>query len=74
MGLGIGLKTTAAALASAAALAPFVALALLYTLLLTTAAALWLAWWAGIDRRTAFYATAAAGVAEMALLAKPRGG
>ncbi len=74
VGLGIGLKTTAAALASAAALAPYVALALLYTLLLTTIAALWLAWWAGIDRRTAFYATAAAGVAEMALLASRDGG
>ncbi len=74
VGLGIGLKTTAAALASAAALAPYVALALLYTLVLTTVAALWLAWWAGIDRRTAFYATAAAGVAEMALLASRQGG
>jgi uncharacterized protein len=74
VGVGIGLKTTAAALASAAALAPMIALALLYTLLLTTAAALWLAWWAGVDRRTAFYATAAAGVAEMALLAADRGG
>jgi membrane AbrB-like protein len=74
VGLGIGLKTTAAALASAAALAPYVALALLYTLALTTAAALWLTWWAGVDRRTAFYATAAAGVAEMALLASREGG
>ncbi len=74
VGLGIGLKTTAAALASAAAMAPFIALALLYTLVLTTVAALWLASWAGVDRRTAFYATAAAGVAEMALLAGREGG
>ena len=74
VGLGIGLKTTVAALASAAAMAPLVALALLYTIFLTTVAALWLAWWAGVDRRTAFYATAAAGVAEMALLASREGG
>jgi len=74
VGLGIGLKTTAAALASAAVLAPYVALALLYTIALTTGAALWLSWWAGVDRRTAFYATAAAGVAEMAILADRQGG
>lgn len=74
VGLGIGLKTTAAALASAAALWPVIAVALVWTLVLTTLAALWLAWWAGVDRLTAFYATSAAGAAEMALLAADRGG
>ncbi|GGH09697.1 membrane protein [Alsobacter metallidurans] len=73
IGLAIGLRFTPVILASTATLLPAMAVATLGVILITTAAALAVRAMIGLDRQTAFFATAAAGMAEMAMLARDRG-
>jgi uncharacterized protein len=74
VGLAIGLRLTPAVLAATASLIPAMGVATLYTIAVTTAAAFLLRSLAQVDRRTAFFGSAAAGMAEMAILANERGG
>jgi uncharacterized protein len=74
VGLAIGLRLTPAVLAATAGLLPAMAVATLYTIAVTTGAAFLLRSLAQVDRRTAFFGSAAAGMAEMAILANERGG
>lgn len=73
VGLGIGLKLTASVLGQAAALVPAILGATLYVVALSFASAALLRRMAKLDGPTAFLATAAAGVTEMAVLARRRG-
>jgi hypothetical protein len=70
VGLAIGLRLTPEVLGSTLALVPHMALATAYVICVTTAAAFLLRPLAGVDGRTAFFATAAAGMADMAIVAK----
>lgn len=74
VGLAIGLRFTPDVLAAAATLLPAMVAATLYLMVITTVAALVLKPLGRVDRNTAFFATAAAGVAEMAIVARERGG
>ncbi len=70
VGLAIGLRLTPEVLGSTLVLVPHMALATAYVICVTTAAAFLLRPLAGVDGRTAFFATAAAGMADMAIIAK----
>jgi membrane AbrB-like protein len=74
VGLAIGLRLTPAVLAATAGLLPAMGVATIYTIAVTTAAAFLLRRLAQVDRRTAFFGSAAAGMSEMAILATERGG
>jgi membrane AbrB-like protein len=74
IGLLIGLRFTPPIVAATASLLPAMVLATLYVILVTTAAAFLLRPLAQMDRKSAFFATAAAGMAEMAILADKAGG
>jgi uncharacterized protein len=74
IGLAIGLRFTPAVLAATASLIPAMAVTTVYVIVVTTAAAFALKRLAGLDGKTAFFATAAAGMVEMAVIAGQRGG
>lgn len=74
VGLAIGVRFTPDVLAGTASLLPVMLLATIYLIAVTTAAAFLLKPLGRVDRPTAFFATAAAGVAEMAIVARERGG
>jgi membrane AbrB-like protein len=74
VGLAIGLRMTPAVLAGTAALAPAIAVATVGVIVVTTLAAFLLRPLARVDARTAFFATAAAGMADMAQVARRHGG
>jgi membrane AbrB-like protein len=74
IGLAVGMRFTPAVLATALSLLPHMAVATLFVIVLTAIAALLHAALAGIDRDTAFFATAAGGMADMAVVAEQRGG
>jgi membrane AbrB-like protein len=74
VGLGVGLRLTPTVLAATASLIPAMGVATLYVIVVTTAAAFLLRSLAQVDHRTAFFGSAAAGMAEMAILAGERGG
>lgn len=74
VGLAIGLRMTPAVLAGTLSLAPAIAAATLGVVAVTTAAAFLLRPLGRVDARTAFFATAAAGMADMALVARRHGG
>lgn len=74
VGLVIGMRMTAAALATTLALLPAMFAGTLFVVVMTMGAALMLMPLARVDHRTAFFATAAAGMADMATVAEQRGG
>jgi membrane AbrB-like protein len=74
VGLAIGLRMTPPVLAGTASLAPAIAAATVGVIAVTTLAAFLLRPLARVDARTAFFATAAAGMADMALVARRHGG
>jgi membrane AbrB-like protein len=74
IGLAIGLRFVPTVLVATLNLLPFMALATVLTVLATMAAAFMLQRLGRIDRKTAFFATAAAGLAEMAVVAREKGG
>jgi hypothetical protein len=74
VGLAVGLRFTPATLVATASLLPVMLLGTLYIMLFTFLAALIFRPLAGVDRTTAFFATAAGGVADMAIVARARGG
>lgn len=74
VGVAIGLRMTPAVLTSVAALTPAIAVATVGVITTTTAAAFLLRPLGRVDPRTAFFATAAAGMADMALVARRYGG
>jgi uncharacterized protein len=74
VGLAIGLRLTPAVLAATAGLLPAAVLATLYMIAVTTGAAFMLRSLGQVDRRTAFFGSAAAGMSEMAIIARERGG
>ena len=74
IGLGIGLRFTAATLVATLFLTPAMLVATFYVIGYTMAAAFIFRPLAGVNRSTAFFATAAGGVADMALIARERGG
>lgn len=69
VGLAIGLRFVPAVVVTVAKLLPFMAVALILIIVATMVAAIILKRLARIDGRTAFFATAAAGVIEMAAVA-----
>ncbi|RUM96998.1 AbrB family transcriptional regulator [Pseudaminobacter arsenicus] len=74
VGLAIGLRFVPAVMVATLKLMPMMVLATLATIVATTTAAIMMHKLARIDRRTAFFATAAAGLAEMAVVAHQKGG
>ena len=74
VGLAVGLRFTPATLAATASLLPAMLVATVYVIAFTFIAALIFRPLAGVDRVTAFFATAAGGVADMAIVAKAHGG
>ncbi|WAJ31429.1 AbrB family transcriptional regulator [Antarcticirhabdus aurantiaca] len=74
IGLAAGLRFTGPVLAAAVGLLPAMFVSSLYIVALTCLGALLLRPLAGIDRTTAFFATAAGGMADMAVVAHERGG
>ena len=74
VGLAVGLRFTPATLAATLGLLPAMLAATVYVIFFTFIAALILRPLAGVDRVTAFFATAAGGVADMAIVAKAHGG
>jgi membrane AbrB-like protein len=74
VGLAVGMRFTPTVLAATLSLVPHMLAATLFVIVVTTAAALLHARLAGIDHRTAFFATAAGGMADMAVVAQERGG
>ncbi len=74
VGLTVGLRFTPATLTAAASLLPAMLCGTLYIMIFTFIAALLFRPLAGVDRTTAFFATAAGGVADMAIVAHARGG
>lgn len=74
VGLTVGLRFTPATLLATLSLLPAMLLATLYVMVYTMAASFFFRPMAGVDRATAFFATAAGGVADMALVARQRGG
>lgn len=74
VGVAVGLRFTPATLAATVSLLPAMLAATLYVIVFTFVAALIFRPLAGVDRVTAFFATAAGGVADMAIVAKAHGG
>lgn len=74
VGLAIGLRFTAASIVALSLLLPEMMLATLYLIIVTTLAAGLFKRLAGVDPVTAFFATAAGGVADMAIIAQKFGG
>lgn len=74
VGLAVGLRFTPATLAATLGLLPAMLAATAYVIVFTFIAALIFRPLAGVDRVTAFFATAAGGVADMAIVAKAHGG
>jgi uncharacterized protein len=74
VGLAIGLRFTPPVLAATAAMLPAMLLATVYVIVVTTTAAFLIRPLGRVDRKTAFFATAAAGMADMAIVARERGG
>ena len=74
IGLAVGMRFTPQILGAAVALLPAMVAATLYIMLITTAASFLFRWLARVDATTAFFATAAGGVADMAMVAEERGG
>ncbi len=74
VGLAVGLRFTPATLLATASLLPVMLLGTVYIIVFTFAAALMFRPLAGVSRITAFFATAAGGVADMAVVARERGG
>ena len=74
VGLAVGLRFTPVTLIATLSLLPAMLLATLYVIVFTFIAALLFRPLAGVDRTTAFFATAAGGVADMAVVARERGG
>jgi membrane AbrB-like protein len=74
VGVAIGLRMTPAVVESVAALTPAIAVATIGVISTTTLAAFVLRPLGRVDARTAFFATAAAGMADMALVARRHGG
>ncbi|WP_291296748.1 AbrB family transcriptional regulator [Elioraea sp.] len=73
VGLAIGLRMTPPVLAGTVSLAPAIAIATIGVIVVTTLAAFILRPLARVDARTAFFATAAAGMADMAQVARRHG-
>ncbi|WP_158639069.1 AbrB family transcriptional regulator [Elioraea rosea] len=74
VGVAIGLRMTPAVLGGTISLAPAIVVATIGVIAVTTAAAFLLRPLARVDARTAFFATAAAGMADMAQVARRHGG
>jgi hypothetical protein len=74
IGLAVGMRFTPQILAATLALLPAMVAATLYLIVVTTAASFLFRWLAKVDPTTAFFATAAGGVADMAIVAEQRGG
>jgi membrane AbrB-like protein len=74
VGLAVGMRFTPAVLATTLALLPHMIGATLYVVAFTLAAAFLHRALARIDYNTAFFATAAGGMADMAVVAEERGG
>ncbi len=74
VGLSVGMRFTGAVLIATLALLPAMIASTLYIILVTFLAAFILIPLARVDRTTAFFATAAAGMADMAAIAEHRGG
>lgn len=74
IGLAIGLRFTPPVLAATAGLLPAMLVGTLYVIAVTTIAAFVLRPLAQVDRKTAFFGSAAAGMAEMAIIAHRVGG
>lgn len=74
IGLAVGMRFTPAILAAMVALLPAMLAATAYVVAFTVVAALIFARLAAVDRTTAFFATAAGGVADMAVVAQQQGG
>jgi len=74
VGLAIGLRFTAASVVALGLLLPQMMLATVYLICVTTLAAGLFRRLAGVDAVTAFFATAAGGVADMAIIAQKFGG
>ena len=74
IGLSVGLRFTATVILATLALLPVMIASTLGVMIVTTVAAFLLAPLARVDRTTAFFATAAAGMADMAHIAERRGG
>src|SRR5690606_39635830 len=73
IGLAIGLRFVPAVLLAMLKLMPAMVLATVATVIGTMMAAFMLRKVGGVDRKTAFFATAAAGLAEMAVVAQQKG-
>jgi membrane AbrB-like protein len=73
VGLAIGLRLTSPVVASTLSLLPAMLVVTIAVMIATTMSALLLRRLADVDRKTAFFSTAAAGMAEMANLAHQRG-
>ncbi|SFA74360.1 hypothetical protein SAMN03159496_00108 [Rhizobium sp. NFR07] len=73
VGVSIGLRFVPEVAIATAGLIPVMIAATAFVILSTSVAALILERLGGIDRRTAFFATAAAGLAEMAVIAQQKG-
>ncbi|MGB3386915.1 MAG: AbrB family transcriptional regulator, partial [Pseudaminobacter sp.] len=73
VGLAIGLRFVPVVLMATLKLMPAMVFATIATIAATMAAAVMMHKFARIDRRTAFFATAAAGLAEMAVVAHQKG-
>jgi uncharacterized protein len=74
VGLAIGLRFTPAVMLAALGLLPAMVVSTLFVVVVTMLAAFILMPLAGVNRQTAFFATAAAGMADMATVASQRGG
>lgn len=74
IGLAVGMRFTPAILAAMVTLLPAMIAATLYVIVVTMLAAFLFRRMAGIDPTTAFFATAAGGVADMAVVAQEKGG
>lgn len=74
IGLAVGMRFTPAVLATALSLLPHMAVATIFVIVVTSLGAVLHAVLAGIDKDTAFFATAAGGMADMAVVAQERGG
>lgn len=74
IGVVVGLRFTWPILLSVAALLPQMVVATVYLLVVTMSAAALFGWLARTDHVTAFFATAAGGVADMAIVAEKYGG
>lgn len=74
VGLAIGLRFTPAVLLATLGLLPAMVVTTIFVVAVTIVAAFILMPLAGVSRQTAFFATAAAGMADMATVAAQRGG